>query len=673
MLRIVSAVALAALGLVWSSSAGAQTNALPETPIFVDKQSTAFRVAAAALARKAAQRGHVRVIAGLRASVGPLDELSDADAARQRAALKLAQARVGARVLGPGAPGAVMFDTIPFVSMFVSATQLNRLIADPDVVSIEEDVPLRPMLTQSVPFINADDVWAAGFPGTDYTIAVLDTGVLKTHGAFAGKIVSEACYSTTGSGVRSFCPDGAAESTAPGSGVNCPISIEGCDHGTHVAGIAAGDRAALVLRGVAPGADIIAIQVFSKFLREIDCFFTTPCIAAFFTDVIKGLERVYELRTTHRIAAVNLSLGGGLLWPGACDFVNPAAEAIIRTLRSVRIATVVAAGNQGQDERLPFPACLPSAIAVGSTLHTSDMLSDFSNHSGLVRLLAPGSEIMSAAPRNRTSIKSGTSMATPHVAGAVALMRDVKTNATVDDIAAALECTGVPVTRAGITEPRIDVDAARAYLLDPPNTPAAYDFDNAGEAAAWQPVMGDWSVANGKLTADRNVGWKIVSHANCNHSLDISVVMRRIDPNASAPTNSGIFFKTQINPESKTVSGYFAAYNRGGGGGQVFLNRLTNYNFATQAGFFQNLCIVNGHPIQVNQRNQMRVISRGGRHRVIVNGVEACNITDHAYGTGRVTIGSYLTDPKGHLFSIDRVTINPLVPTPSAGAEMVLR
>jgi hypothetical protein len=104
----------------------------------------------------------------------------------------------------------------------------------------------------------------------------------------------------------------------------------------------------------------------------------------------------------------------------------------------------------------------------------------------------------------------------------------------------------------------------------------------------------------------------------------------------------------------------------------VFLNRLTDYNFVTQAGFYQTLCN-KSHPIRLNAFNHVRVISRGGRHRVIFNGAELCEVTDHAYGTGNVTIGSYLTDPNGHLFSIDRATINPLVSAPSASAEMVLR
>ena len=84
------------------------------------------------------------------------------------------------------------------------------------------------------------------------TIAVLDTGVDKRHPFLSGKIVSEACYSTTnvGSQVSSVCPGGVQESTAPGSGVPCDLSISGCYHGTHVAGAWAVLRSAVACTSV---------------------------------------------------------------------------------------------------------------------------------------------------------------------------------------------------------------------------------------------------------------------------------------------------------------------------------------------------------------------------------------------------------------------------------------
>jgi subtilisin family serine protease len=121
-----------------------------------------------------------------------------------------------------------------------------------------------------------------GYSGAGRTVAILDTGVDKTHPFLSGKVVSEACYSTNSATTTSLCPGGVSQSTAAGSGVNCPTSIGGCNHGTHVAGIAAGKGA--TFSGVAKDASIIAIKVFTQFNTVADCGGTAPCILAYSSD-----------------------------------------------------------------------------------------------------------------------------------------------------------------------------------------------------------------------------------------------------------------------------------------------------------------------------------------------------------------------------------------------------
>ena len=256
------------------------------------------------LLAQAQANGAVRVIVGMRASFRPEGRLENL-AVVQTQRLSIAQAQDGllSRMTAFNVTGIKQFVTIPFLAMEVDAAGLQYLQSAPEVTSLQEDV-LQPLsLAESVPLIGAPAAWAAGFTGAGQTVAILDTGVDKTHPFLMGKVVSEACYSTTGSGLTSTCPGGVAQSTEVGSGVNCDFG--GCEHGTHVAGIAAGKSA--TFSGVAKEANLIAIKVASR----INSCSSGDCVGLLDSDVIRGLERVYELRSSYSIAAVNMSLGGG--------------------------------------------------------------------------------------------------------------------------------------------------------------------------------------------------------------------------------------------------------------------------------------------------------------------------------------------------------------------------
>src|SRR5262249_49098603 len=186
----------------------------------------------------------------------------------------------------------------------------------------------------------------------------------------------------------------------------------------------------------------MAVQVFSKFTAVADCgLFNTPCVGAYTSDLIAGLERVYAVHGTRNIASVNLSLGGGS-FTAPCD--GEPEKPIIDSLRAVGIATVIAAGNDGSRSALSAPGCISSAISVGSTTKTS-VLSSFSNIAAFLSVLAPGSSIVSSVPGGGYATASGTSMATPHVTGVMALFKQGDPGATITEAVAALQQTGVPV------------------------------------------------------------------------------------------------------------------------------------------------------------------------------------------------------------------------------------
>lgn len=182
------------------------------------------------------------------------------------------------------------------------------------MVRVVEDEILLPVLAQSVPLIQGDQAWTRGYDGTGTTIAVLDTGVAASHPFLAGKVVDEACFSSTVAGLsRSTCPDGSDQQIGPGAAAPCSLSV--CIHGTHVAGIAAGNGAPAgqPFSGVARGAHLMAVQVFSEIIDPRSCGFAAPCAGAFTSDLIAGLERVYAVAASLNVVAVNMSPAAGHL------------------------------------------------------------------------------------------------------------------------------------------------------------------------------------------------------------------------------------------------------------------------------------------------------------------------------------------------------------------------
>jgi subtilisin family serine protease len=459
----------------------------------------------AAVTDQVGRDGSARVIVGVRTTFVPEGFLaSPADVVDQRAAMQLAVDGAMGRAAASGAVIGHRFETIPFFTAEVDATALAALAAMPDVASIELNAPEPPLLAQSIPLIQAHVAWGAGHTGAGWNVAVLDTGVEKTHAFFGGRVVSEACYSNNNGagGATSVCPGGVPSSIAVGSGVNCSASIDGCDHGTHVAGIAAGAGGLGGINGVAPLAGVIAIQVFTRFDDTTNCPSTNgppPCIASYPSDQIDGLERVLELagpNNVNRIAAVNMSLGGGAPTPMNCDAAQASRKAAIDNLASLGIATVIATGNDSSSAGVSTPACISTAVAVGSTTK-SDAMSSFTNRSpGMVDLVAPGSSIQSSILGNTYEFLSGTSMATPHVAGAWAVLKQAAPGATVTQVLTALRNTGQVIDDSGNAYSRINVNAARLALIGTttvpgvPGTPVITGAGNSVTITWTSPVTG---------------------------------------------------------------------------------------------------------------------------------------------------------------------------------------
>ena len=177
------------------------------------------------------------------------------------------------------------------------------------------------------------------------------------------------------------------------------------------------------MAGVAPGANIIAMQVFTRFNGADVCGTgQAPCVASYQSDQMAALDELAALDSAHpswNIVAANLSLGGGSNTV-ACD--TDARKQGVDTLLAQGVATVIAAGNDGFGAKVSTPGCISSAVTVGAT-NDSDTVASYSNRGALLDVFAPGSSITSSVPDDGWATYNGTSMATPHVVGALALMR----------------------------------------------------------------------------------------------------------------------------------------------------------------------------------------------------------------------------------------------------------
>lgn len=373
----------------------------------------------------------------------------------------------------PSVEGLRVFPLLDHGAAQLSPGALWNLIAETTTRTIELDSPHRASLLESVPQIGADLAHAAAHDGDGFAVAVIDTGVDTDHPMFGARVIEEACFASDGA-----CPNG--EDQMWGAGAAAPCVFAGCDHGTHVAGIAVGDAATGPLVGVAPHSELIAINVFSEIDGE-------P--GAYTSDILAAMQHVLALSAFHDIAAVNLSLGGQVFNSRqSCDQASPAQRDAVRRLRDARIATVAASGNDAFTNAIASPACLSNVLGVGS-VGNGDAVTPYSNAADFLTLLAPGESIQSAAVGGGTRNGSGTSMATPHVTGAIAAIREALPDSSVAEIENALVLTGQPIldARNGITTPRLRVDQAIA-MLEAAGPPSGGDPAGVGAGDGGDPL-----------------------------------------------------------------------------------------------------------------------------------------------------------------------------------------
>lgn len=329
-----------------------------------------------------------------------------------------AQARLitALRSVEAGTPRLVRtYARLPMVALEATPAQLDALEAMEGIDHLWASPIGKPLLDSSLPFSKVADFQARGFKGAGTAVAVADLAVRYWTGEFGSACPTDAWTDATpGCALVAWKNFNLFPKAPDDEAANDPRTIaEAKDHGTHVAGI---------IHGVAPDAKLIGLNVFSL---SADGTYGSPAY-----DVLAALDWVAENAAAQKIVAVNLSVGWEHTDAAPCN--ESVAFPAIRELWSRGVALVTASGNDATADWVSEPACVSLALSVGAeydtdmrtvascengALHPGDPAC-LSNLSGALDFVAPGMHIDAAGVT-----KSGTSMAAPHVAGAVALQQ----------------------------------------------------------------------------------------------------------------------------------------------------------------------------------------------------------------------------------------------------------
>lgn len=334
------------------------------------------------------------------------------------------------------------YNNLPIAFYRISNKEaLVDLLNDPNVKAVYPNRINQATTMESLPLINQPQANTKGFNGTGSSVAVLDTGVNYLHSDFGCTAVNSP---------SSTCRVVYAFDSAPDDG-----SLDDNGHGSNVSAI---------VSKVATKTKIIGIDVFRSG-------------SAYDSDILAGINWAVNNAKTYNIKAINLSLGiPGVKYKSECS--NSSYATAFANARAAGVVPVVASGNDAFSDGISSPACVAGAVRVGAVYDSNiggvswgnpvkcsdpttaaDKVACFSNGGSLVTLLAPGAMITAGG-----YTMGGTSQATPHVAGAIALLRanSVTPTETIDQTINRLKTTGKPITdsRTGLVFPRIDLLAA---------------------------------------------------------------------------------------------------------------------------------------------------------------------------------------------------------------------
>jgi len=358
------------------------------------------------------------------------------------------------------------------IALDISREKVDELKKIKGVKNVHPNKEIRISLYESIRVINADDVWKEldfegnNITGQGMTIAIIDTGIDYTHPDLGGCFGND-CKVIGG---YDFINDD-----------NDPMDDHG--HGTHCAGIAAGNG---ILKGVAPDAKLYAYKVLSAGGSGST------------EGVIAGIERAVDPNNdgdfSDHVDVISMSLGRS---GGTPD--DPDAKAVDNAVEA-GVIVAVAAGNSGPGERtIGCPGCARKAITVGAN-DKCNLIAEFSSRGpvewedgSLIKpdVTAPGVDICAAQyddawedyqciDDEHTAI-SGTSMATPHVAGASALVKQAIPELTAEEVKSVLMLTSYDTGYNIFTQGSGRIDVKNALIAEIISDPVSFAFDTVSE------------------------------------------------------------------------------------------------------------------------------------------------------------------------------------------------
>ena len=284
--------------------------------------------------------------------------------------------------------------------------KIQKIKSNKKIKDIVEDTVVHTFLSNSVLHIGANSIHTTGVTGNGIKVCIVDTGVDDSHPSL-NPLIAQYDYVNN---------DGDA------------TDDEG--HGTHVAGIVASRDS--VYKGVAPDASLMAVKV----LDSTGSGFMSTVIVGIDWCVVNGAD------------VINLSLGGGA-FTNTCDS-DPSAIAVNNAVTQ-GVVVVAASGNNGYINAISAPACASQAITVGA-VDNGDGRTSFSNEGPQLDVVAPGVNISSLnAPIDGGGFtsKTGTSMATPHVAGLAALLLETDPSLSPIQVSSTIKNTSLDLGATG--------------------------------------------------------------------------------------------------------------------------------------------------------------------------------------------------------------------------------